>query len=363
VSRRGGDEFVVLLSEVQRPEDAAICARRILQSVALPHSIDQRELFVTTSIGVSVYPDDGFGAESLIKNADTAMYQAKESGRQCYRFFKASMNAPAIERQFIEENLRHALERNELALHYQPKIDLKTRAIVGVEALLRWTHSERGPIAPKKFIPVAEDCGLILPIGNWVLREACRQARAWIDAKLPGLSMAVNISSVQFHDARFFEAVLVTLNEMGLEASCLELELTESVLMKRAEATASVLQSLRNAGMQVVIDDFGTGYSSLSYLQRFPIDALKIDESFVRQIARAEGPHSIVCAAIGMARNLELRVVAEGVETAEELSFLHAEQCHQGQGHYFSPALPAAELERVLRHGIPERGIPGVVGA
>ena len=233
-----------------------------------PHSIDQHDLHVTASIGVSVYPDDGLDAETLIKNADTAMYQAKENGRQSYQFFKPAMNVRAVERQSIEESLRRALERQEFALHYQPKINLRTGEITGAEALIRWTHPTRGPVSPAQFIPVAEDCGLILPIGNWVLREACRQARAWVDAGLPLATMAVNISAMEFRDENFLEGVFAILKETGLDPRSLELELTESVLMKHAESTASILKTLRARGVQVAVDDFGTGYSSLSYLQK-----------------------------------------------------------------------------------------------
>jgi diguanylate cyclase (GGDEF)-like protein/PAS domain S-box-containing protein len=296
VSRQGGDEFVVLLSEMEHPEDAAITARRMLQSVAEPHSIDHHDLHVTTSIGVSVFPDDGLDAETLIKNADTAMYQAKENGRQSYQFFKPAMNVRAVERQSIEESLRRALERQEFALHYQPKINLKTGEISGAEALIRWTHPTRGPVPPGQFIPVAEDCGLILPIGNWVLREACRQARAWVDAGLPLGTMAVNISAMEFRDENFLEGVFAILKDTGLDPRSLELELTESVLMKRAESTESILRKLRAKGVQLAVDDFGTGYSSLSYLRKFPIDALKIDQSFVRQITTAPGETTIVTA-------------------------------------------------------------------
>jgi diguanylate cyclase (GGDEF)-like protein/PAS domain S-box-containing protein len=352
VSRQGGDEFVVLLSEMAQAEDAAITARRMLQAVAEAHSIDQHELHVTTSIGVSVYPDDGLDAETLIKNADTAMYQAKENGRQSYQFFKPAMNVRAVERQSIEESLRRALERQEFALHYQPKINLKTGEITGAEALIRWTHPTRGPVSPGQFIPVAEDCGLILPIGNWVLREACLQARAWVDAGLPLATIAVNISAIQFRDENFLEGVFGTLRETGLDPKSLELELTESVLMKHAESTESILKTLRARGVQVAVDDFGTGYSSLSYLRKFPIDALKIDQSFVRQITTTPDETTIVTAVISMGRSLKLRVVAEGVETQEELAFLQAHQCDEAQGYYFSrPVLPQL-FARLLETGI-----------
>jgi diguanylate cyclase (GGDEF)-like protein/PAS domain S-box-containing protein len=354
VSRQGGDEFVVLLSEMEQSEDAALTAGRMLKAVAEAHPIDQHDLHVTTSIGVSVYPDDGLDAETLIKNADTAMYQAKENGRQSYQFFKPAMNVRAVERQSIEESLRRALERNEFALHYQPKINLRTGEITGAEALIRWTHPLRGPVPPGQFIPVAEDCGLILPIGQWVLREACKQARAWLDAGLPLATMAVNISAMEFRDDNFLENVFATLKDTRLDPRALELELTESVLMKRAESTASVLKTLRASGVQVAVDDFGTGYSSLSYLRKFPIDALKIDQSFVRQITTAPDETTIVTAVISMGRSLKLRVVAEGVETRRELEFLQAQQCDEAQGYYFSRPVVAQQFAQLLQTGIAE---------
>jgi len=357
VSRQGGDEFVVLLSEMEQSEDAAISALRLLQAVAEAHTIDQHDLHVTASIGVSVFPDDGKDAETLIKNADIAMYQAKENGRQSYQFFKPAMNVRAVERQSIEESLRRALERKEFSLQYQPKIDMRTGKISGAEALIRWTHPVRGPVSPAQFIPVAEDCGLILPIGQWVLREACKQARVWVDAGLPLATMAVNISSMEFRDDNFLESVFAALNETGLDPKSLELELTESVLMKRAESAASVLKTLRERGVQIAVDDFGTGYSSLSYLRKFPIDALKIDQSFVRQISSTPDDTTIVTAVISMGRSLKLRVVAEGVETQEELAFLQARQCDEAQGYYFSrPVLPL-QFARLLKSGIPESAV------
>jgi len=354
VSRQGGDEFVVLLSEVGQSEDPAIAARRMLQAVAEAHSIDQHDLHVSASIGVSVYPDDGLDAETLIKNADTAMYQAKENGRQTYQFFKPAMNVRAVERQAIEASLRRALERQEFALHYQPKINLRTGGITGAEALLRWTHPIRGLVSPAQFIPVAEDCGLILPIGKWVLREACQQARAWADAGLPLATMAVNISAIQFRNENFLEDVFAILKDTGLDPRFLELELTESVLMKHAESTASILKALRAGGVQLAVDDFGTGYSSLSYLRKFPIDALKIDQSFVRQITTTPDETTIVTAIISMGRSLKLRVVAEGVETQEELAFLQAHQCDQAQGYYFGRPVPPRQFAKLLATGIPE---------
>jgi diguanylate cyclase (GGDEF)-like protein/PAS domain S-box-containing protein len=352
VSRQGGDEFVVLLPDLQQPEDAATMAGRILREVALPHSVDQFELHVTTSIGVSVFPDDGKDAETLIKNADTAMYQAKENGRQSIQFFKPAMNARAVERQSIEEGLRRALEREEFTLHYQPKVSIKTGAITGAEALIRWTHPSRGSISPAQFIPIAEDCGLILPIGRWVLRHATLQAQAWVTAGLPPTTMAVNVSAVEFRDDDFLRGLFAILDESRFSPRALELELTESVLMKRVASTHFILQTLRKAGVQVAIDDFGTGYSSLSYLRKFPIDTLKIDQSFVGQIHNGDQDAAIVTAVIGMARSLKLRVVAEGVETFEELEFLHTHHCEEAQGYYFSRPVPAGQFAKLLEAGI-----------
>jgi diguanylate cyclase (GGDEF)-like protein/PAS domain S-box-containing protein len=359
VSRVGGDEFVVLLSEVQHAEDVAISARRILAAVAAVHLVETHNLHVKTSIGMSIYPDDGADAETLIKNADTAMYQAKNNGGQSYQFFEPGMNVRAVERQFIEEGLRRALERHEFALHYQPKIDLKTGVITGAEALIRWTHPTRGPISPAKFVPIAEECGLILPIGAWVLREACNQVKAWVDADLPAITMAVNVSASEFRDEKFSERVFAILSETGMNPRYLELELSESALMKNVDATANILQNLRARGVKVAIDDFGTGYSSLSYLRNFPVDALKIDQSFVRQISTAGDDTTIVKAAIGMARSLELRVIAEGVETREEVAFLRASQCDEAQGYFFSPPVLPEQFAKLVRTAIPHVSVPG----
>lgn len=352
VSRQGGDEFVVLLSEVERVEDAAITARRILRDVARVHSLDQHDLHVTTSIGVSVFPDDGRDAQALIKNADTAMYQAKANGRHSYRFFKPAMNVKAVERQFIEEGLRRAIDRKELMLHYQPKLELGTGAITGVEALLRWTHPVRGAVSPAEFIPVAEDSGLILPIGNWVLREACRQAKAWGDEGLPKTPVAVNISAIEFRNENFLDGIVSALADTGLEPRMLELELTESVLMSNAESTVSILRKLRGLGVQLSIDDFGTGYSSLSYLRKFPIHTLKIDQSFIQQIATAPDETSIVPAIISMGHSLGLRVIAEGVETQEQLAFLITHECDEVQGYLFSKPVAALQCARLLESGM-----------
>ena len=352
VSRQGGDEFVVLLSDLLAAEDAAVMAGRVLRAVAQPHFVDEHDMHVTTSIGVSVYPDDGITAENLIKNADTAMYQAKENGRQSFQFFKPAMNARAVERQSIEESLRRALERKEFSLYYQPKINIKTAEITGAEALLRWTHPTRGSISPAQFIPIAEDSGLILSMGRWVMRQACEQAQSWIDAGLPATTVAVNVSAMEFRDENFLKGLLLILKETRLDPRALEIELTESVLMKRVDSTAAILQTLRKSGIKVAIDDFGTGYSSLSYLRKFPIDCLKIDQSFVRQIVKEPDDAAIVTAAISMAKSLKLRVVAEGVETLQELEFLKSHLCDEAQGYYFSRPLPAQQFAKLLQAGI-----------
>jgi EAL domain-containing protein (putative c-di-GMP-specific phosphodiesterase class I) len=264
------------------------------------------------------------------------------------------MNVRAVERQSIEESLRRALERKEFALHYQPTIDLRTGAITGAEALLRWTHPALGSVPPGQFIPIAEASGLILPISAWVLREACQQARSWVDSGLPIMTMAVNVSAMEFQNENFLDNLFAILGETGLDPKSLELELTEGVLIKQAASAAAILQSARDRGIQVAIDDFGTGYSSLSYLRKFPVDALKIDQSFVREIGAGEDT-TIVTAVIGMARGLKLRVVAEGVETEKQMAFLQAQHCEEAQGYYFSRPVPPEQFARLLRTGIPER--------
>jgi diguanylate cyclase (GGDEF)-like protein/PAS domain S-box-containing protein len=351
VSRQGGDEFVVLLPAVASPEDAATSAKKILLALNAPHSIEKQDLHIDGSIGISIYPGDGENAETLIKNADTAMYHAKESGRNNFQFFTAAMNYKAVERQSIEGNLRHALDRREFLLHYQPKVNLDTGEIRGVEALIRWQQPNRALLKPAEFVPVAEDCGLIVQIGHWVLREACRQARAWQDAGLPPVRMAVNVSAVEFREKGFVEGVRTILSETGLEAKYLELELTEGVLMEHADSTASVLRELKMMGVGFAIDDFGTGFSSLSYLTKFPIDALKIDQSFVHQVTSTPGATTVVAAIISMGRSLNLRVIAEGVETQGELDFLQLNRCNEAQGYYFSQPMLPDKFAKLLANG------------
>jgi diguanylate cyclase (GGDEF)-like protein/PAS domain S-box-containing protein len=358
VSRQGGDEFVILLSEIAYPEAAATSARKMLLALNAPHSIEGQDLHVDASIGISVYPEDGEDAEALIKNADTAMYHAKERGRNSFQFFKAEMNLKSVERQFIEAGLRCALEQKQFLLHYQPKVNLDTREITGIEALIRWQHPDRGLLLPAQFVPIAEDCGLILQIGRWVLREACGQARAWQDAGLPPMRIAVNVSPIEFRDSGFVESVRAILSETGLEARYLELELTEGVLMADAQSTGSLLQELKTMGIHLAVDDFGTGYSSLSYLRQFPIDVLKIDQSFVQQITSNMSDSPIVTAIISMGKSLKHIVVAEGIETREQRAYLQTQSCAEGQGYFFSRPLAAVQFAHLLRRGIPELVAP-----
>jgi diguanylate cyclase (GGDEF)-like protein/PAS domain S-box-containing protein len=354
VSRQGGDEFVILLSEIANPVDAGTSAKKILQLLATSHTIEGHDLHIAGSIGISIYPEDGEDAETLIKNADTAMYHAKEGGRNNFQFFKSHMNQKAVERQSLESSLRRALERKEFLLHYQPKVDLRTREITGVEALIRWQQPERGLVPPSQFVPIAEDSGLIIPIGQWVLREACRQGRAWLDAGLSFQRISVNVSAVEFRHKDFVECVRTILAETGLEARYLDLELTEGVLMEDAESTASVLRELKAMGVGLAVDDFGTGYSSLSYLQQFPIDVLKIDQSFVNQVSGDPNKSAIVSAIIDMGKNLKQRVIAEGIETLAQLAFLQKLHCTEGQGYLFSRPVPAAQFADLLQFGLAE---------
>jgi diguanylate cyclase (GGDEF)-like protein/PAS domain S-box-containing protein len=353
VSRQGGDEFVVLLSEIEHADDAIDSAERIIAALVAPHHIAQHHLHVTVSIGISIYPHDGADAETLIKSADIAMYQAKKHGRNNYQCFEPAMNARAVERQWIESGLHHALAQREFVLHYQPKIDLESGAMTGAEALIRWVHPKRGIMLPTEFVPIAEDCGLIVPIGQWVVSEACRQMRAWIDEGRAPLAVAINISAGEFKDPRFLENLRAVLRDRRLDPSCLELELTETSLMQNAESSARALKELKAMGVKVAIDDFGTGYSSLSYLRQFQVDALKVDQSFVLEITADPANTPIVCAVISMARSLGHRVIAEGVETPDQLAFLQAHRCNEAQGNYFSPPLAPERFVSLLDAGLP----------
>jgi len=352
VSRQGGDEFVILLPEIAHPGDVAKSARKLLLSLSIPHSVAGRDLHIDGSIGISVFPEDGQDAETLIKSADTAMYSAKESGRNNFQFFTPAMNRKAVERQSLEGSLHTALAGDEFLLHYQPTIDLDSGEITGVEALIRWQHPERGLIPPGQFVPIAMDSGLIVPIGRWVMREACGQARAWQKAGLPRLTISVNVSASEFRDKGFVAGVRAILAETGLEPRYLELELTEGALMKDVASTAAMLQELKTMGVHLAVDDFGTGYSSLSYLRQFPVDVLKIDQSLVQQITSDVDDSSIVGAIINMGRSMKRLVIAEGVETEGQRNFLQSQHCAEGQGYLFSRPVAAEQFPHLLEVGL-----------
>jgi diguanylate cyclase (GGDEF)-like protein/PAS domain S-box-containing protein len=353
VSRQGGDEFIILLSTVAHAEDAALSAQKILTALGLPHRVEQHDLQITLSVGISVYPDDGNDVETLVRNADVAMLQAKERGRNNYQFFKPRMNEHALERQSLESGLRYALKRQEFVLHYQPKINLRTKTLTGAEALIRWRNPQQGVVFAKDFIPLAEQCGYVVQIGRWVLGEGCRQSRCWLDAGLAPIPVAINISAVELRANNFVESVHAVLEDTGLDPSYLELELTETVLMQDPDSTATVLRALKDLGVRLTLDDFGTGYSSLSLLKRFPIDGLKVDKSFVRGLCTDVSDASIVNAVIDLGRNFHLQVIAEGVETREQFLALQAQSCDEGQGYYFGAAIAADEFARLLGAELP----------
>jgi len=348
VSRQGGDEFVILLSTIAQAEDAALGANKILIALGRSHHVEQHDLQITVSVGIGIYPDDGTDAETLVKNADIAMLNAKDSGRNNYQFFKPEMNEHALERQSLESDLRHALDRREFMLHYQPKMDLATRAITGAEALIRWRQPGRELVLPETFIPIAERCGYIVPIGQWVLREACRQTQSWLDAKLTPMPVAINVSAVELRSKGFVQGVHAILRETGVDPRFLEFELTETAITQNPKSTIVVLQALKDMGVQLTLDDFGTGFSSLSYLKGFPLDALKIDKSFVRGLCTNAGDSNIVSAVISMGRSFGLRVIAEGVETREQFLELKAQRCAEGQGYYFQRPVAASEFAQLL---------------
>jgi diguanylate cyclase (GGDEF)-like protein/PAS domain S-box-containing protein len=354
VSRLSGDEFAILLSQVERAEDAAFSARKILRALAAPHIINNKSLDISASVGGSAYPGDGRDAESLLSKADTAMYEAKQHGRNTYRLFRPDMQARLVERQSLELGLRYALGRDEFLLHYQPKVHLRTGKITGVEALIRWTHPQLGMVYPAQFITIAEECGLILSIGRWVLLEACKQARVWSDLGLGVVPMAVNVSAAEFQSPDFLSGVRAVLIATGVEPANLELELTESVLMHDAESTVNTLTALRALGVQLAIDDFGTGYSSFSYLQRFPMNVLKLHQSFVHEITEDQVEVPLLSAMINVGKSLKHRIVAEGVETRAQLEFLQRHDCDEGQGYYFSHPVGAEQAGKLFEASIRE---------
>lgn len=348
ISRQGGDEFLVLLSNVMDADAITCVAEKILEQLEETINIDGKEISTSLSIGVAVYPDDGKDIDTLLQLADTAMYHAKEAGRNAYRFYTEQMNIDAAAHQRIRVGLRRALERNEFVLHYQPQIDLASGAVVGAEALIRWNHPEFGLLPPGRFIPTAEESGLIVPMGDWVLQEACRQASAWREAGLPELVVAVNISAMQLQRGNLEQSVLGALAASGLPPAFLELELTESILIQDTERVLETVHRLKSHGLMLSIDDFGTGYSSLAYLKRFNVDKLKIDRSFVCDMIHNPNDATIVRAIIQMAKNLNLKTIAEGVEDEHLLSFLRLQYCDEAQGYYFSRPLPADEFAQYL---------------
>jgi diguanylate cyclase (GGDEF)-like protein/PAS domain S-box-containing protein len=348
VARVGGDEFIIVLSGVKDISDAAVATERLMDAMTAVFNVQGHFLNIGCSIGISIFPEDGADSETLIKNADAAMYSAKTNGRNDFKFFMAEMNAQVVERVALESGLRLALHKKQLFLVYQPQVDIATGRIIGLEALLRWQHPDLGLVPPDKFIRIAENSGLILPIGEWVLRTACSQARKWQDEGLPAITMAVNVSAVQFRQEGFCELIKTVLHETGLASRCLELELTESVLLDNAEVILSVVRKLKAMGLKLAIDDFGTGYSSLSYLTQFPVSKLKIDRSFVQDVAVNPDDAAITTAIISMAKSLHLKVIAEGVDNEAQLSFLRMLQCDEIQGYYFSrPLAPADAADRM----------------
>ncbi|MEP9351659.1 EAL domain-containing protein [Xanthobacter sp. KR7-225] len=348
VSRQGGDEFLILLMDETDAQDAGLVAGKILDVVSQPHSIAGHELIVTASIGISSYPRDVDDAEALIKNADAAMYKAKEGGRNTFRYFSSSMRARVDARRAIEADLRGALVRQEFLLHYQPEVDLNSGKIIGCEALLRWKHPNGELMLPGDFIPIAEECGLILSIGRWVLREACAQAKSWHDqGRNPG-SMAVNVSALELAQNDFIPRVKEILNETGLDSRMLQIEITESVLMRETKSSAMTLHKLKEMGVVIAMDDFGTGYSSLSYLTNFPIDIIKVDRSFVAAIRTSADNCIIISAIIALGASLKQRVIVEGIEDAEQLAFLKAINCREGQGFLFSRPVSAEKFANLL---------------
>jgi len=348
IARQGGDEFTVLLTSLQQPQDAARVAHRILDALAQPFHLGGHDVVVCASLGIAVYPLDGVDADSLLKNADAARNYAKGHGKNNCEYYNERMNASAVETLTFESALRRALERDEFSLFYQPKIDLATRAIVGVEALIRWRNPELGLISPAEFIPLAEETGLIVRIGEWVLRTACAQMRTWGDAGLMPVPIAVNLSAKQFHQQNICELVTSALRDYGVAPHLLELEITESAAMQNAEMTSATLHKLKAIGVRIAIDDFGTGYSSLSYLKRFPIDSLKIDRSFVTELPGNQDDASIAQAVITMGHALRLKIIAEGVENESQLEFLAANLCDEMQGYHFSRPLPADQCTKLL---------------
>jgi len=351
VSRVGGDEFIVLAHDLTQVQDAAIASHRLLKEISDPYDLNGHEVFITASIGISLYPDDGADVDDLLKNADTALEHAKKEGKNNYQFYSRSMNSSVLELLTLENDLRKALERNELVLYYQPKVDAATRMVKGMEALIRWKHPDRGLIPPMQFIPLAEASGLIVPIGEFVIRTVCMQSKQWQEAGYKQMNIALNVSSRQFDQQGLIEIVKDALQNAMISPQCLELEITESIIMRNPEKAVRTLTELKAMGIQIAIDDFGTGYSSLSYLKRLPLDFLKIDQSFIKNLTSDPNDQAIVRATIAMAHSLNLKTIAEGVETEEQLTFLQEHGCDEIQGYLFSRPLPTEEIPGILAKG------------
>ncbi len=348
-ARLGGDEFTVLLNVMNETEDAARVADRIINALSVPFKLDGHELFITSSIGIAVYPNDGDDIDELLKNADAAMYYAKAHGKNHFQYYRHSMNAAALERLTLENEFRRALEREELILHYQPQINVSTGAITGMEALIRWEHPERGLVMPSEFVPLAEESGLIIPMSDWVLKTACMQSRIWREEGYEIPAVSINLSSQQFQQKNLIQTISRILNDAEIRPQDIILEITESSIMQNTETAIASLQELTAMGMRLTIDDFGTGYSSLGYLKSFPIHAIKIDRSFVREINTDPDDAAIARAIISMAHSLKLKVVAEGVETLEQLKFLHEHRSDEVQGYLFSRPVPPEEITKILK--------------
>jgi predicted signal transduction protein with EAL and GGDEF domain len=349
VARLGGDEFVVLVQEVAGKQQVAAVARNLLAAALRPLQIFGQEIRVTASIGISLFPGDGEDEQVLMKNADTAMYQAKEEGKNNFQFYSMALKSHTVEKLALESHLRHAVERSEFEVFYQAKVSIQTGEIRGVEALLRWHNPTLGHVSPAQFIPLTEETGMIITIGRWVIRQACEQIRNWNGQALPPVCISVNLSPRQFSDPELVPFIKRTLVETGIEPARLELEITESMVMHNAERSLKKLNEIKALGIRIAIDDFGTGYSSLSQLKRFPVDTLKVDRSFIRELETEEEDRAITQAIITMGKTLGLTIVAEGVETAEQQSFLSKHACDEIQGYYFSKPIPCAEFERLLR--------------
>ncbi|MDO9027499.1 MAG: bifunctional diguanylate cyclase/phosphodiesterase, partial [Candidatus Roizmanbacteria bacterium] len=351
VSRVGGTEFIVLAHDLKQPQNAATASHRLLREISEPLDLNGREVFLTASIGIALYPDDGEDADDLLKNAGAALEHARKEGESNYQFYSSSMNASVLELLTMENDLRKALARNEFVLYYQPKVDAVTRVITGMEALIRWVHPDKGLIPPMQFIPLAETSGLIVPIGEFVIRTVCRQIKAWQEAGHKQMSISLNLSSRQFDQPNLIEVVKEAIQDAMILPQCLELEITESTIMRNPEKAIRTLTELKTMGVGIAIDDFGTGYSSLSHLKQLPLDFLKIDRSFIMHLVSDFSDQAIVKATIAMAKSLNLKTIAEGVETEEQLPFLQKHGCDQIQGYLFSRPLPAEEITKILAKG------------